>query len=255
MRKEKNMSTLYIVLSETQLFREGAELISEACERQKKSAKIITIDGVADCELSVLDKMFFLTNEDSVGKIAQELNSTGVEVLNSKYITCFRVKSEVQEFLSSAGVLVPKIYVKSSEYRKYPAVVREIRFPIYIKSENHVCDVLRVHEQGDFFTVIKDGGDAWGWYAEEAVDAPDRILRKVYWVSGKSFERDGEESPTKEMDMTLQAIGDKLSFDTFSADLIVGDGKLWCIDVNPAPALFGSVAARDYFAERFGVRI
>lgn len=48
----------------------------------------------------------------------------------------------------------------------------------------------------------------------------------------------------------MNVIAETFRFNVLSADFLVSSDSYWCIDINPAPALFGSTAARSRFAEQ-----
>ncbi|OGY45354.1 MAG: hypothetical protein A3A24_00225 [Candidatus Buchananbacteria bacterium RIFCSPLOWO2_01_FULL_46_12] len=235
-----------IVMSQNEEYEEAIKLIVNGCRRFSVSVEAIEIEILKNTSFKDTDVVFFLTNNQRVGRFAAELSLRGIEVINGKYLVGNRAKSYAQRRARFAGVMGPRfmsgIDLQRLETTKY---VSELGFPLYVKSERHEGGVFRAENVTELGRVIAGLDPSLGWYMETAVDAPDRRLEKLYWVAGSCFGRDKQKTPRTDVIEAMDAIGGSLSFDVFSADFILSESDYWCIDVNSAPGLFGSETARE----------
>lgn len=230
----------HIILSKNKQFLEAAELIMAECDKHSIEANILTLDGQRIHELRRNDVVFFLTNDHQVNRLTQELVNREVKILNNIYLLKGWTKLNVQLELKRVGIKTPKIISTANEHNDIAASL----FPFFVKTDGHVGKVLRVANQEEFARAKTEFSKVGHWYAEEAVDGEGRELVKVYFVSGQSFTRDNEEPPGSKISNLMETISRIFGLDTFSADFFVENNDIFCFDVNPAPAHFGSSGAR-----------
>lgn len=226
---------------------EAIKLIVHSCRRLSVPAEVIEIETLKDTSFNNADVVFFLTNDQRVGRFVTDLSLGGVKVINSAYLVGNRTKSYAQQQVRAAGVPIPRL-TSNIDLRRLEIEkdVGELGFPLYIKSENHILGVLRAKNMMELNHITAELDPSVGWYLEKAVDAPERHHDKLYWVAGTYFGHDRQQAPARaDMVKAMNIIGEVLFFDAFSADFIVGESDYWCIDVNPAPGMFGSEAARE----------
>ncbi len=237
---------LYIILSSEKEYSEAADEMIKIAAHLEIPISIACIDNINEISLSSEDSIYFLINGNSVSELVKKINPIGVFIFNSQFLAKSQTKSKIQNQIKNSGVSVPEI-IKTIN-NNTAEVQGKIRYPVYIKSEQHVHGVYRVVNDNGYQQKIKELDHSTYWYIEEAVDAPGRSLIKVYWIKGRCFSRDNQPPPRKDIRISMDSIGKLLKFDCFSADFIIDkDGRHWCIDVNQAPAFFGSKKARQTF--------
>lgn len=241
----------HIVTSKAEPYGDAAEMIRDGFLRFSSEVQISDVsrfylDAVADGGV-----VFFLTNSERVHEIVCGSASDRVFVFNSPFLRGCRLKSDIQNRLGLAGVCVPRLAAgldaTSPELRR---ALDPLGYPLYLKSECHARGVHRVADAVGVDDALQAIGASGSWYAEAALDAPDCLASKIYWVDRLCLSRDGEPEPSREIAESARVIAECLELDVFSADFITREGEHWCIDVNAAPALFGSKEARAAFVRQ-----
>lgn len=229
---------VHIVLSKHENYGDGAALVAGACEGLGVSVNRSDIDDFSVDITKPETQVFFLTNDDRVGELARSLIKRGDIVINGVFLSGERSKSATQHRAAAVGVPTPKIQLPS-----------KLTPPLYLKSQHHAHGVHRIETSEDLDAHLIDGNLPEGWYAEDAVDGHNIALIKLYWVDGYCYGRDHEDALREDVRNAMDVIAKAFQFDVFSADFIISKDSFWCIDINPAPALFGSTAARSRFAK------
>ena len=234
----------YVILSENRQFEEAADLICIECGRLGIQTSVMILNSVEMGLVSRGDCLFFLTNDRRAASLAYRAVASGVRVLNCRYLKDGWTKIDVQLRLPEIGVPAPRVVARSGSGIDFNGM----RFPVFVKTNGHVGKVFLVGDRAEVETAMGDLSGDGGWYVEEAVDGHNREMVKVYWVSGRSFGRDGSVPLDEHVPDLMDRIGSAFGFDTFSADFFVNGDHAWYFDVNPAPAHFGSADARTALA-------
>lgn len=242
----------HIVLSKNEKYFNAAVRLVDVCRCVRVTVDLINIEELNIARVVKEESFFFLTNNPSVGVLVRDLLSRGNIVINGKYLTGERLKSVTQKRLNTAGISIPKI-ISTIKFESAGRSVDIATFPAYVKSETHGNGAYRVENLEDCNYLFSKFNQNLDWYIEEAVDNPKRLFQKVYWVAGCSFARDEEPMPRIDIESAMIKIGREFLFDIFSADFVVDDFDYWCVDVNPAPALYRSTNARIAFADHIRV--
>ncbi len=236
----------YIIISKNEGYRDAADLIVESCQQFSVAADIVEIGVLKNTLFKSKDVIFFLTNDQNVGNLVAGLLLKGVIIINHTYLIGNRAKSYAQQRILSYGVTVPRHLSGVGLYQfEDEKLSGRLGFPLYVKSESHAQGAFKITRGEELRVIIAKHEYSVGWYLEEAADAPNRHLEKLYWVAGSCFKRDGRQAPRIDVVKAMNTIGKTFSFDIFSADFVLDEAGYWCIDVNPAPGFFGSKAARE----------
>lgn len=243
---------LYIIVAANESYSAAAALIADECRSLSLEARIRNIEVFDFHTVERRDVVYFLTTAQRVGGLAGELRSRGVAVINGRYLVGSRLKSHMQLQIGAAGVQVPKLVripsgAPSSE-ESLLVVLSGLCFPLFIKSELHAHGVFLVDSAPAFSANLNRLDSKLGWYAEEAVGDPGADTLKLYWVNGATWTRDGSTPVNLELSKVAAKVAECLKLDALSLDLVSSGTQYWCIDVNPAPALYGSARARAEFA-------
>ncbi|OGM01636.1 hypothetical protein A2480_00300 [Candidatus Uhrbacteria bacterium RIFOXYC2_FULL_47_19] len=234
----------YVIISENRQFEEAADLICTECGRLGVQTSVLTLNNLEIESVGRGDRLFFLSNDRCVASLACYAVVSGARVLNCRYLKEGWTKIDVQLWLPEISVPAPQVVARSGSGIDFDGV----RFPVFVKTNGHVGKVFRAEDRAEMERAVCDLSDEGGWYAEEAIDGHGRKMVKAYWVSSRSFGRDGSELPGTRIPGLMDRIGDVFSLDTFSADFFTDGDRAWCFDVNPAPAHFWSADVRTALA-------
>jgi hypothetical protein len=238
-----------MVLSAAEPYREGAERLASQCHAASIPAALLSLDLLTANAFGPQDIVLFLTNDDAVGAHARSLLTAGIGVINGSFLVTTRLKSATQLEAARVGISVPALRRIASR-ASTPAIATDLGFPLLLKREQHCFDVVHVANLGVLESVLASlvpAIDAAGvWYVEQMLDSREYRLEKYYHVGGEVF---GRTTPIvrEDISLALRMLGVALSLEVFSADIMLGSGDYYCIDVNPASTLFHSVGARTSF--------
>ncbi len=236
-----------IIISHKENFANATELILSLCSANKMDARISYLNEF-DSTLSTYDDIiFYLTNDDLAGEHCQIHLARGAKVINKEFLLGNKTKLYLQQKARRAGVSVPNSITLES-FKNLSEITKKIDFPFYIKSMRHVHDIFRIKNKNELLKIEGSLDKSLNFYIEEAVDGCGRNLEKYYWINDKTFSRNGN-AYRADIVLALEKIADALNFEIFSADFMVGNNDYFCIDINPAPAFFGSSDAREAFVD------
>lgn len=245
---------LLIIISRTEPYYEGAMLIHEACVSIGIGCDIRYVEDVLS-EADITNHaangcvVYFLTNASSVPNCISRITQTAMAtVVNRNFLVSDTTKYSMQSRLRAAGVRVPASVPIPTE-KSLDTVLEKLRLPVYIKSQKQASTVVRAEIVEEFYSRMS-GSDSADFYVEESVDLEKFHLEKLYYVDGYIDSKNDNLTTERNLETVLKHISRLLELDVFSADIFVGRGghSYFCIDVNPAPALFHSGKARAHLA-------
>lgn len=168
-------------------------------------------------------------------------------MINEDFLRGERSKFFVQKTLKGAGVLVPE-HAKVYDLKSLRSACLVLKFPIWLKNIEHVHDVFNGKNEADIVKFWLAVDKSHKWYLEEGVEGGIKVLEKYYCVFGKYFNMHDKELAVDIVNI-LNLISKILKLNVFSVDFIFDGINYYCIDVNPAPALFRSAIARKHFVD------
>lgn len=235
----------YVIISAKERFENAAERILTDCKQANVDASIILIEKFTTVGPFFKDKVFFLTNDHSVSEWSKKLSDEGAYVINEDFLRGERSKFYVQKTLKGAGVLVPE-HADIHDLRSLRSACLVLKFPIFLKSMEHVHNVFNGKNEADIVKFWLATDKSHKWYLEESIEGERMVLEKYYCIFGKYFNMHDKEL-TADIVNILNLISKILKLNVFSVDVVFDGINYYCIDVNPAPALFRSAFARKYF--------
>lgn len=237
----------YIVFSENEGFREGAEKIKKEALLHGKPCEIIEIGNIAkDGTLGQGVLVYFLTNSGSVLEGVRFFKKEGSEIVNERALLGDVSKFSLQEKLRSHNIHVPRSALIGNR-QKLP---EELQYPIFVKSQRQASIVICVENKEDLEKQPKEIPNLNEYYFEQAI-GEGFLLQKFYYIEGKSLSIESiyKDAVPEWLCLILKEISQVLDLEVFSADIFIdwATKNYYCIDINPASSFFMSDDARLEF--------
>ena len=229
---------LYIFISHYDDYSENVEKIKNIDRENVK--KIYWEDYfVNPFKIEESDRIYILTNATSVLPFVKQFGEN-YYVINKNYYMKNLNKFDIQKHLSNRNISVPTLL----EFER----INKRSFPIMCKSKKHADFVIAIYTLGTFNSLFSKYNKN-DFYLEQLVRINEEI--KVYFVKDETYFYDGyhNEKLHKEISDICKKISEILTLDVFSIDVLVCNGKLFVIDINPAAGLFNSMSARKKLVE------
>lgn len=235
----------------------GVEALSETFRSVGLNVKCLVIEELEfvrfQCKtdaLSSIDTVYFLTNDITVETLARIFVKNSKTVINAAHLQGRFSKLTVQYLLFENGLLVPDNHF-SPALTPSGRLADPMPWPIIAKSHRHMDRRIVMNDENDYGLLRANGQTAFPCYFEQYL-ADDHIVFKGYVIgTDVYFNATGQTHASPALKRQLIKIGQVFSLEAYSVDCIAScsTSLVFFIDVNPAPAFFGSFEARVRFAE------
>jgi glutathione synthase/RimK-type ligase-like ATP-grasp enzyme len=200
--------------------------------------------------LSAIDIVYFLTNDLRVETLARIFLKANKTVVNAEHLQKRFSKLTVQYILFDNDLPIPDNYFSLAAALS-GKLARQLSFPIIAKSHRHMDQLLVINNLNDQKLLREIGDTSFPCYFEKYFD-DDHVVFKAYVIATDVyFDAVGLTYASAALKRLLKKIGPALFLEAYSVDCVASrrSNRIYFIDVNPAPAFFGSIDARIRFAE------
>ena len=223
-----------IIFSKTELYQNGAELLSQTLLEKGAIAHHTELDELnLDVKgLSAKCINYFLSNHQNIPNAAFWCNEYGDYVINKTYLESSHSKSQVQRTLQKQQLpVLPSRPSHPSEMKRDPSWI--------LKNEKH--DIRDFHQ---------DHTCRWGTYVEQRADTERFKEIKLGYVAGQIITDASDFHTSPNLITALHRVQECLGLEIFSVDVFRNNAEtFYIVDVNPAPAFFQNRKARLAFAD------
>jgi hypothetical protein len=126
-----------------------------------------------------------------------------------------------------------------------------LTFPIIVKSHRHMDRRVVLTDNNDYRALRESSETPFPCYFEKYL-GDDHVIFKSYVIeTDVYFDLTGQMYASADLKCQLEKIGRIFSLEAYSVDCIIScsTSHIYFIDVNPAPAFYGSSEARVRLAE------
>jgi len=250
-RNRKTLKKFFIITSNKEDYFDAAKLIKRESTKYHFPTKIVKLDPSKKWTLpnqttETKVVVFLLTNDKKIIKDVVRLRRRfgNLEIINLSYLKSFTTKKETQERLSKGGIITPKIFALDRAL----GLKNKFKYPIFIKSNFHCTAVLIINNKQSLTNFLQSKllTNNSDWYVEENLRSQENILEDIYFVNGEIFGTKRTRA-SEQLNKAAKKISTLLEIDVFSAGFFVksNSNQYWCFDINPAPAMFRSIFARQ----------
>lgn len=238
------MNNLIIFLSKNESFIGSANKIKE--ESLVNTQIIYMEDFISHKSLYDIDKtdiVYFLTNEKLILQVIDVLEKISCYIYNKEFLKKGHSKDEVQKILKINNINVPDIVLIDE--------IKKDSFPLFCKQKKHTGITFQTYNKFTLTSFFEKFNQA-DFYLEKTImnDKNIAIEKKIYYINGNVYLKDGEELQEKELIKLGMQISTALNnMEIFSADYIKILENYYIIDINPASGFYLSKRARQDWLE------